>query len=167
MATDQARPAVVARTTPGHEDRGSDRPAADAVGPRHRRYPVAADAVLHRAKDSGSGGGSSPSPGAPTVERPSRPDPGTVAVESGLSERQPDGSVVFRQADAPPPTDTTTLAAPDGAMGPAAAPDVTDLEQPEAFERLFRRLYPRVRDELRWDLLSERERTGLLTDLDR
>lgn len=31
-------------------------------------------------------------------------------------------------------------------------------------EELFRELYPRVRDELRWELRVQRERAGLLAD---
>jgi hypothetical protein len=45
---------------------------------------------------------------------------------------------------------------PEAATPPAAAGNDP--------EELFRVLYPRVRDELRWELLVQRERAGLLGD---
>jgi hypothetical protein len=51
-------------------------------------------------------------------------------------------------------TSTSATAAPEPAP-PAPAPDA---------EQLFHQLYPRVRDELRWELLVQRERIGLLSD---
>lgn len=110
-----------------------------------------------------------PAGAAATGPTPPGPDPGSVAVRSGLADRQADGSVVFRVPEAPGTAGLPGDVAADGGdtsatpRPPAAAGDVDG----ERLERLFRRLYPRVREELRWDLLAERERTGLLTDLDR
>lgn len=118
------------------------------------------------AEDVGGQAGTAATGPTPT---PPGPDPGSVAVRSGLADRQDDGSVVFRVPEAPGTAGLPGDVAADGGdtsatpRPPAAAEDVDG----ERLERLFRRLYPRVREELRWDLLAERERTGLLTDLDR
>lgn len=100
---------------------------------------------------------------------PPGPDPGSVAVRSGLADRQDDGSVVFRVPEPPGTAPLPGDVAADSGDSPATPPPPAAGEDAdgERLERLFRRLYPRVREELRWDLLAERERTGLLTDLDR
>lgn len=61
-------------------------------------------------------------------------------------------STVARQAS----TSTDTGSAP--AATSADGQDSADAD------RLFRELYPRVRDELRWELRAQRERAGLLAD---
>ncbi|MDX1620634.1 MAG: hypothetical protein R3320_06575 [Nitriliruptorales bacterium] len=54
-----------------------------------------------------------------------------------------------------PPADEATAATAAGPESPAEPADV---------DGLFRELYPRVRDELRWELRVQRERAGLLSD---
>ncbi|MBW3578944.1 MAG: hypothetical protein KY462_14625 [Actinobacteria bacterium] len=48
-------------------------------------------------------------------------------------------------------------------MSPTGEPDGEENNE-VALDRIFHELYPRVRDELRWELRVQRERVGLLSD---
>src|SRR5690606_23536897 len=89
-----------------------------------------------------------PSPRAPTAE-PQPPLPTSAPALPPIQR-----AVTEADADAP------TTPAP--ATATTAAPRTVQTE--EEINQLFQRLYPRVRDELRWDLRIQRERAGLLAD---
>lgn len=85
-------------------------------------------------------------PLAPTVQR----------------EREERPPVTASSHPEPPPLQRRV--APEAPV--AARPDAEPRAGGEAVDReeLFRELYPRMRDELRWELRVQRERAGLLAD---
>jgi hypothetical protein len=63
---------------------------------------------------------------------------------------------------APPDTE---LAAARGRLLALAAQRPLDMDDPAGLDELARRLYPRLHRELRLELLVDRERSGLLSDI--
>lgn len=109
--------------------------------------------------DSAGGGGSPPTLSlatpvmrdseAPTPTPPlavSRAVPAPASVPPQILQRDPEPAA----AAAPP-------------MSPTGEPDGEENNE-VALDRIFHELYPRVRDELRWELRVQRERVGLLSD---
>lgn len=117
-----------------------------------------------------SGGGNDPRPGpsgdSPSVESELPTSPAAAAAAApfgaGPGDRTGNGSGAVQRS--------MQDAAPTGADAPAggAPPPGPDAQAETAAAvdtaALFDELYPRVRDELRWELRVQRERAGLLAD---
>ena len=94
----------------------------------------------------------------------------TIDLQRSESETGFIGSQVFfaqREADSlPPVTASSPAEVPQSASSPAHAP--ASAAQPageEAMDALAGKLYDRIRSRLKSELLVDRERAGLLTDL--
>jgi hypothetical protein len=132
------------------------------------------------------------SPVPPTVSSPVTPTVADVAVANGLGQMTSDGAVVFapppqnvepapsvqRQADgsdgvaaapATPPPAVVEPSVPAVQLAPSApsAPDgtATGTTSREDLDELASRLYPRIRVQLRRELLRDRERSGTLIEV--
>ena len=108
-----------------------------------------------------------------------------AALAAGVATPAPDGSLVFtrpsastgpvqREADGgggeggTPVASAAPPASPSGGAASAtgAAPAVGGLPQDDkALDEFVRRAYGRISDQLRYQLLIDRERAGMLTDL--
>lgn len=120
---------------------------------------LAAPTVVHRAvtpssggvaAEPGSGAGSTPPIPPPVGTVPAVPAESFVEVQRDAGGTSGSGSVGVDTADSPASEAPVSEGDPE-----TAVPDVN---------ALFRKLYPRVRDELRWDLRIQRERAGMLSD---
>ena len=115
-------------------------------------------------------------PAQPTTMPTNWGDAGSIAIESGVAQREADGSVVFtaalaeglagggtaavqRESDGAAPTgsSTTTTPAPS-----APAPKATTTQDPGELDELAKRLYGRLRVMLKHELRLDRERAGSL-----
>ncbi len=119
---------------------------------------------------------------------PSWPSPVTTpaaqaALAAGVATPAADGSLVFNApgagspslqrlgadvgdapaADTTPPAVSAQASSPSDSPAPAAAPALPTDDR--AMDEFVRRAYGRISDQLRWQLLIDRERAGLLTDL--
>lgn len=89
--------------------------------------------------------------------------PPTIPTSFGAVQRVPESAPAPPVGPPPAPvqrTEEPTSPVPPNPRPPAAPPRTTDAD----VDDMFKRLYPRVRDELRWDLRVQRERAGLLAD---
>jgi len=125
-----------------------------------------------------------PTTARPTTARPTTapaPNAGDIAVDRGIAQRSPDGSVIFDLGAAPeaaspveaPPVQMDAAASPapasaapapgGGAGGSAGAAGGSEAE----LDELSRRIYGRIRLQLRNELRLDRERSGSLIDIRR
>jgi hypothetical protein len=165
---------------------GGAAPAVDtaAVAAHRTAAPVqrvAAVPGVQRATGAGpvSTAGAPPrsrSAGLPSLAlpAPAPADAGAIAVAAGLADRDPDGTVVFRQAVADPapiPEPSTVDSAPVAAvqrLDPAGAPAAVPAPAGgEDVDELVRRLYEPLSARIKAELRLDRERAGMLTDLRR
>ncbi len=162
----------------GRAVRGSDGslvfPGGGGRLPEQQHAPVQPGEPVQHAGDEGA---PPPSPSAGSAERfPAPPSPGLAASpqpeaapgpwvaapsSAGVPPAQWDGSVqapdAIEPAAAAPPASSEASPA-DTAPAPSPAAPEVDLDD------LARRVYGRVRTQLRSELLIDRERAGLLTD---
>lgn len=113
--------------------------------------------ILRRLNGSSDQPASAASSDDPAPTPPTPPTNGEAPASAGPPNLPP----VHRQAEAPAGDAPAAGGAGDD---PAAEEPAGDAETSEGADALFRKLYPRVRDELRWELRVQRERAGMLSD---
>jgi hypothetical protein len=122
--------------------------------PTRQPRPVTGAPVARAAENGSSGARQAPLPLAVPVQRQhtrhAEPEPIQRSHAPSNGPLQP--TIIQRDITIDEPVVTAAEAAPEAG---GAEPDV---------DALFAELYPRVRDELRWELRVQRERAGLLAD---
>lgn len=164
-------------------------PESSAVGQRLEAEAVAAERTVATGTTVRPPGGpasvqGSPLPLAQRAPEPAGPssDPAAVAIGAGLATPGPDGAVHFAPPGAPSSAgrvagsstparavqravsvgEVSTSVA-DGATSEGAADD-TDVDDAQELDELARRLWPRLSERLRGDLLTQREHGGALVE---
>ena len=128
------------------------------------------DAIARRQREEARAAARDGAP-TPATETPTAT---TTGVSAGTGADTDDGVLALAQATASPTT-TTTATAPGDADGPATALQGEITEEVTGnlvetlseidLDRLTRRLWTRIRRELRGELLIDRERAGVLADM--